>query len=146
MTESTELLLVNANTTKHREANNSLLLTEKIIQLLSINLYSVLFYICSFNFLNALLNMTIVPENKSLFDLLCVFVMCIFVLIFNNKDKIMTKSFYLSLLWSKYSPYFFLFRNLERICLYNREIILAALLRQNSKINMTKQGSRVRPI
>ncbi len=47
--------------------------------------------------------------------------MCIFVLILNNKDKIMTKMF-----------------NLERICLYNREIILAALLRHNSKINMTK--------
>ncbi len=47
--------------------------------------------------------------------------MCIFVLILNNKDKIMTKIF-----------------NLERICLYNREIILAALLRHNSKINMTK--------
>ncbi len=28
--------------------------------------------------------------------------------------------------------------NLERICLYNRGIILAALLRHNSKINMTK--------
>ncbi len=27
---------------------------------------------------------------------------------------------------------------LERICLYNREIILAVMLRQNSKTNMTK--------
>ncbi len=62
--------------------------------------------------------------------------MCIFVLIFNNKDKIMT-DFYLSPLWSKYPPYFFIFCNLERIWLCNREIILAALLRQNSKINMT---------
>ncbi len=42
-----------------------------------------------------LLNMPIVPENKALFYNLyiCVFVMCIFVLIFNNKDKIMTKIF-----------------------------------------------------
>ncbi len=59
--------------------------------------------------------------------------MCIFVLIFNNKDKIMTPP-----LWSKFPPYFFIFCNHERICLCNREIILAALLRQNSKINMTK--------
>ncbi len=69
--------------------------------------------------------------------ILCVFVMCIFVLIFNNKDKIMT-DFYLPPLWSKYPPYFFIFCNLERIGLCNREIILAALLRQNSKINLTK--------
>ncbi len=62
--------------------------------------------------------------------------MCIFVLLFNNKDKIMT-DFYLPPLWSKYTPYFFIFCNLESICLCNREIILAALLRQNSKINMT---------
>ncbi len=33
---------------------------------------------------------------------------------------------------------FFILCNFKRICLYNREIILAALLRQNSKINMTK--------
>ncbi len=63
--------------------------------------------------------------------------MCIFVLIFNNKDKIMT-DFYLLPLWSNYPPFFLIFCNLERICLYNREIILAALLTQNSKINMTK--------
>ncbi len=62
--------------------------------------------------------------------------MCIFVLIFNNKDKIMT-DFYLPTLWSKYPPYF-IFCNLERMCLCNREIILAALLRHNIKINMTK--------
>ncbi len=37
-----------------------------------------------------LLNMPIVPENKALFVL---FVMCIFVLIFYNKDKIMSKIF-----------------------------------------------------
>ncbi len=40
--------------------------------------------------------MPIVPENKALFFFickLCVFVMCIFVLIFNNKDKIITKIF-----------------------------------------------------
>ncbi len=73
--------------------------------------------------------MPLVPENKAVcfICILYVFVMCIFVLIFNNKDKIM----------SKYPPYF-IFCNLERICLCNGEIILAALLRQNSKINMTK--------
>ncbi len=39
-----------------------------------------------------LLNMTIVPENKAQFFIcICVFVMSIFVLIFNNKDKTMTK-------------------------------------------------------
>ncbi len=52
-----------------KRKNNLLLLTEKIIQLLEINLYSVLFDICSFNFLNALLNTPVVPENKALFDL-----------------------------------------------------------------------------
>ncbi len=62
--------------------------------------------------------------------------MCIFVL--NNKDKIMTKIFYLPPLWYKYPPYFFIFCNRERICLYNRYIILAALIRHNIKINMTK--------
>ncbi len=49
------------------------------------------FYICSFNFLNALLNMPIVPENKALvcfICVLCVFVICIYVLVFNNKDNI----------------------------------------------------------
>ncbi len=40
------------------------------------------------------LNMPIVTENKVCFIcILCVFVMCIFVLIFNNKDKIITKIF-----------------------------------------------------
>ncbi len=66
--------------------------------------------------------MPIVAENKVVcfICILCVFVMCIFVLIFNNKDKIMT-DFYLPPLWSKYPPYFLIFCNLERICLCNRE-------------------------
>ncbi len=80
-----------------------------------------------------LLNMPIVPENKALFVLFVyyvyLFVMCIYVLIFNNKDKKMTQIFHLPPLWSKYPPYLFIFCNLERICLCNREIILAALLR-----------------
>ncbi len=32
---------------------------------------------------------------------------------------------------------------LERLCLYNREISLAALLRQNSKTNMTKNRDKI---
>ncbi len=54
-----------------KRKNYSILLTEKnnTAALIGINLYSVLFYICSFNFSNALLNTTIVPENKALFDL-----------------------------------------------------------------------------
>ncbi len=36
--------------------------------------------VCSFIFLNALLNTDIEPENKALF-VLCVFEMCVFVLI-----------------------------------------------------------------
>ncbi len=70
--------------------------------------------------------------------ILCVFVMCIFVLIFNKQRYNNDKDFYLPPLWSKYPPYFLIFSNLEIICLCNREIILAALLRQNSQINLTK--------
>ncbi len=45
MTESTELLLFNANTTKHKEKNNSLLLTEKnyTAALIGIYLYGFIF-------------------------------------------------------------------------------------------------------
>ncbi len=59
-----------------KRKNNSLLLTEKnnTAALIGINLYSVLFYICSFNFLNALLNMPVVPENKALFVLFVYYV------------------------------------------------------------------------
>ncbi len=35
--------------------------------------------------------------------------------------------------------FLYIFRYLERLCLYNREISLAVLLRQNSKANMTKK-------
>ncbi len=103
-----------------KRKNNSLLLTEKnnTAALIGINLYSILFVYLFIQFLECSAPKYAIPENKALFVL---FVMCIFVLIFNNKDTIMTKIF-----------------NLERICLYNREIILAALLRHNSKINMTK--------
>ncbi len=52
------------------------------------------FYICSFSFLNAPAKYTYcsIPENKTVYFIciLCVFVMCIFVLI---QDKIMTKIF-----------------------------------------------------
>ncbi len=69
--------------------------------------------------------------------------MCIFLLIFNNKDKLMTIFFYLRTLWPKYPPFFFIFCYLERLCLYNREIILAVLLRQTGKTNMTKNRDEI---
>ncbi len=50
----------------------------------------------------------------------------------------MTTIFHLHPLWPKYPPFFFIFCYLERLCLYNREISLAILLRQNNKTNMTK--------
>ncbi len=72
MTESTELLLFNAKTTKHKKKkkkNSTFDRRNNTAALIGINLYSVLFDIYSFNLLNALLNMPIVPENKALFDL-----------------------------------------------------------------------------
>ncbi len=59
--------------------------------LIGINLYSVLFVYLFIQFLECsfLLNMSIAPENKARFVL---FVMCIFILIF-NKDTTMTTIF-----------------------------------------------------
>ncbi len=76
--------------------------------------------------------MLIVPENKALFVcfvciLLCVFVMCTFVLV--KQYKIMTNICIFA--------HFFFFLFHFYLWLYNREIILAVLLRQNSKTNMT---------
>ncbi len=64
----TESLLFNAKTTKKKK-NSTFDRRNNTAALIGINLYSVLFYIYSFNLLNALLNMPIVPENKALFDL-----------------------------------------------------------------------------
>ncbi len=66
--------------------------------------------------------------------ILCVFVMCIFVLIFLNKDK----DSHLGPLWPKYPPFIFIFCYLDRICLYNREISLAVLLRPTWQKNLIK--------
>ncbi len=69
--------------------------------------------------------------------------MCIFVLLFNNKDKIMTNIFIFAHFGLNIRHTFFIFCNLERLCLYNREIILAALLRKNCKTNMTKNRDKI---
>ncbi len=90
--------------------------------------------------------MPIIPENETLcfICILIVFVMCIFVLIFfNNKDKIMTKIFIFAHFGLNINHSFFIFCYLERICLYNREVSLAVLLRQNSKTNMTKNRDKI---
>ncbi len=55
----------------------------------------------------------------------------------------MTKIFYLRPLWPKYPPFLFIFCFLERLCLYNREISLAVLLRQTGKTNMTKNSDKI---
>ncbi len=69
--------------------------------------------------------------------------MCICnVYLFNNKDK-MTKFLSSPTLAYISAILFKIFCNLESICLYNREIILAALLRQNSKTNMTKNRDKI---
>ncbi len=68
-----------------------------------------------------LLNMPIVPENKALFVLL----------------------YFIFAHFGLYPPFIFIFCNLEKLCLYNREIILAVLLRHNSKTNMTKNGDKL---
>ncbi len=77
--------------------------------------------------------MPIVPENKAGFICVSLF------LFFNNKHKIMKNIFIfgLNIHHSFYTCY------LERPCLYNREIILAALIRQNSKTNMTKNHDKI---
>ncbi len=48
-------------------------------------------------------------------------------------------------LWkrTKYPPFFFIFCNFERLCLYNRDIIFAALIRKNCKTNMTKNRDKI---
>ncbi len=81
--------------------------------------------------------MSIAPENKARFVL---FVMCIFILIF-NKDTTMTTIFIFAH-FGLYPPFFFLFGYPERLCLY-KEMILAALLRQNSKTNMIKDRDEI---
>ncbi len=138
----TEFLFFHVKTTKYKEKKilSTLERKKNTAALIGISLYSVYFIFISFNFLhflNALLNMPIVLENKTVL----LYIMCIFDLIFNNKDQIMTKIFIFP--WPKYPPYFFIFCNLERLCLYNMEIILAVLLRHNSKINMTKDRDKI---
>ncbi len=59
--------------------------------------------------------------------------MCIFVLIFNNKDK-RTKMFYIRPLWPKYSAYFVTLKGF---------VFITALLRQNSETNMTKNRDKI---
>ncbi len=95
MTESTELLLFNANTTKEKKELSTFDRKNNTAPLIGINLCSFIFIFVHSISLMLLLNMPIVPENKAVcfICLLCVFVMCIFVLIFNNKVKIMTKIF-----------------------------------------------------
>ncbi len=46
--------------------------------------------------------------------------------------------FYLHPLWPKHLPNFFIFCYLERLCLYNREISLAVMLK-----NMTKNRDKI---
>ncbi len=55
----------------------------------------------------------------------------------------MTKIFYLRPLWPKHPPFLFIFCFVERLCLYNREISLAVLLRQTGKTNMTKNCDKI---
>ncbi len=56
---------------QNTEKNHSLLLTENFNTVALIESIYIVFYlyICSFSFLNALLNTHIVPENKALFVL-----------------------------------------------------------------------------
>ncbi len=90
--------------------------------------------------------MPIVPENKAGFIcficILYVFVMCISVLIFNNKHKIIKNNFIFAHFGLNIHHTFYICY-LERPCLYNREIILAVLIRQNSKTNMTKNRDKI---
>ncbi len=89
-----------------------------------------------------LLNMPVVPENKTLFIYL--YIMCICnVYLCSYFLIIMTKIFIFTHFGPKYPPFFFIFCDLERLCLYNREISLAILLRQNSKTNMTKNRDKI---
>ncbi len=88
-----------------------------------------------------LLNMPIVPENKASFIcFICILCVSLF-LFFNNKHKIM-KTIFIFAHFGLNIHHSFYICYLERPCLYNREIILAALIRQNSKTNMTKNRDK----
>ncbi len=80
--------------------------------------------------------MPIVPENKSGFICVSLF------LFFNNKHKIM-KNIFIFAHFGQNIHHSFYICYLERPCLYNREMILAALIRQNSKTNMTKNRDKI---
>ncbi len=89
---------------------------------------------------------TIIYICLSLFVLFVyyVYLWCVSLFNFlNNKDKIMTKIFIFPHFGLNINHSFLICFYLERICLYNREIILAALLRQNSKTNMTKNCNKI---
>ncbi len=76
-----------------------------------------------------LLNTLIVPKNKTLFVLFVYYVyfLCVsLVSFFYNKDKFMS-------LWSSIHHSFVYLCYLERLCLYNKDISLAAMLRQLEK-------------
>ncbi len=83
--------------------------------------------------------MPIVPENKAGF--ICILCVSLF-LFFNNKHKII-KNIFIFAHFGLNIHHSFYICYLERPCLYNREIILVALIRQNSKTNMTKNHDEI---
>ncbi len=86
--------------------------------------------------------MPIVTENKA--DLICfICILCASLfLFFNYKHKIIKKVFIFAHFGLNIHHSFYICY-LERPCLYNREIIFAALIRQNSKTNMTKNHDKI---
>ncbi len=129
------IIILNVKTTKHKERKkHSLHLTEKKVSLIGINLYSQFIH-----FLLFLLNMPVVPENKTHF--ICI--LCVFLfLFFYNKYKIMTTIFIFAQFGLNIHHIFYICY-LERLCLYNRNISLPALLRQNSQTNMTMNRDKI---
>ncbi len=68
--------------------------------------------------------------------------MCFFVLIFNNKDKIMSKIVIFAHFGLNIYHSFFIFCYFERLCLIIGKLFWLNLLRQNSKTNMTKNREK----
>ncbi len=98
------------------------------------------FYICSFNFLNALLNKT-----RFILFIYYVYLWCVSLLsFFNNKEKIMTTIFIFTHLGLNIRHTNLILCYLERLCLYNMEISLAVMLKQLT-MNLDKIVNRDTP-
>ncbi len=148
MTESTDrwhdlyYLMLKQQKNKTKKELSSLDRKNYAAALIGINLHSI-FLISVHSIYWMLLLNTPIAYTVCFICILCVVVMWICVLIFNKKYKIMTEIFLFTHFGLNIHHSFVISCYLERICLYNRENSLAALLRQNGKTNMTKNRDEI---